>query len=147
MPSQPSTATPWDVLLASTVANSRILLAPTASWSGTTFSSLMPFKFDGGVWWLRARMAGDFQDAGLSMDAITNRIAEGEVDFDIEQARGTADFTPLARLRLTEIDDSHRDIAFDPVLHSAPGVRLLPVWLTSVRRAAYRRSREGRDAE
>src|SRR5215210_2646529 len=33
---------PWDVLLASTVARSRVVLAPARSWSGTTLASLMP---------------------------------------------------------------------------------------------------------
>jgi hypothetical protein len=146
MPPQPFTATSWDVLLAST-AYSRFLLATTMSWSDATFSSLMPFKFDGGVWWLRARMATDIHGPGLSVDAITDQIAGGGIEFDIEQARGTGGFSPLARLSFTEQNASAGDISFDPVLHSAPGVELLPGWLTSFRRAAYRRSREGRDAD
>jgi hypothetical protein len=140
-------ATPWDVLLASTLAGSRVLLAPTTSWSGATFSSLMPLKFDGDVWWLRARMATDIDVTGLGTDAIADQIGSGVIDFDVEQARVRGGFTPLARLSLTKISDSAVDIAFDPVLHSAPGVELVPGWLTSFRRAAYRRSREGRDAD
>ena len=38
------------------------------------------------------------------------------------------------------------DIGFDPVLHTDPEVQLIPVWLSDFRRAAYRRSREGRDS-
>jgi hypothetical protein len=139
-----ASGTPWDVLLASTIANSRILLAPTTSWSGASFSSLMPLKFGGGVWWLRARMINEVHGRGLSMDDVTNQIGSGGVDFGIEQARATGGFTPLARLKFTEVDDTSGDIAFDPTLHTAPGLQLLPRWLTTFRRAAYRRSREGR---
>ena len=44
--------TPWDVLLASTVGSSvgRLILRPAFSWSGTTFSSLMPLRYQGRVW-------------------------------------------------------------------------------------------------
>jgi len=55
-------------------------------------------------------------------------------------------FSPLARLTLRHLDPSSDDIAFDPVLHSDEDVRLVPGWLADLRRAAYRRSREGRDA-
>lgn len=138
---------PWDVLLASTLANSRIGLAPTRSWSRTTFSSLMPLRFDGGVWWVRARLATQIDQPGLALDTIKNQIDSGELDFDIEQARGTGGFSPLARLTLRHLDPSSDDIAFDPVLHSDEDVQLIPGWLAHFRRAAYRRSREGRDAE
>ena len=39
------------------------------------------------------------------------------------------------------------DIAFDPVLNTDPTVDPLPQWLADFRRAAYRRSRQGREAE
>ena len=77
---------------------------------------------------------------------IRNRIDSGGVDFDIEQAHGGGGFSPLARLTLRHLDPSSDDIAFDPVLHSDEDVRLVPGWLADLRRAAYRRSREGRDA-
>ena len=70
--------------------------------------------------------------------------AELEVDFDIEQAAGTGEFLPLARLTLRHVDPSRDDIGFDPVLHATPEVQLIPLWLSDFRRAAYRRSREGR---
>jgi hypothetical protein len=138
---------PWDVLLASTLANSRIVLAPTMSWSRATFSSLMPFRFDGGVWWIRARLVTKIDEPGLAIDTIRNQIDSGAIDFDIEQAHGTRGFEPLARLTLRHLDPSNDDIAFDPVLHSDEDVRLIPGWLAEFRRAAYRRSREGRAAE
>jgi hypothetical protein len=138
---------PWDVLLASTVANSRIILAPARSWSSTTFSSVMPLRFGGGVWWVRARLVTKIDEPGLSLDTIRNQIDSGEIDFDIEQAHGSRGFQPLARLTLRHLDPTNDDIGFDPVLHSDEDVRLAPSWLADLRRAAYRRSREGRDAD
>jgi hypothetical protein len=138
---------PWDVLLASTIAGSRIILAPATSWAGATFSSLMPMRYQGGVWWVRARLVSDIDANGLSLDSISDGIQAGGIDFDIEQAAGTGGFLPLARLTLRHVDPSHDDIAFDPTLHCDTDVRLIPEWLTNFRRAAYRRSREGRDAD
>jgi hypothetical protein len=149
MPPRLQPATPWDVLLASTTAGSigRVILWPATSWSGATFSSLMPLRFEGGLWWVRARVATDIDTPGLSLDVIRDQIHSGGLDFDIDQAAGTGDFIPLARLSLRNLLARGRDIAFDPTLHSAPSVTLAPNWLSNFRRAAYRRSREGRDAE
>lgn len=139
---------PWDVLLASTVANSRVILGPAASWSGATFSSLMPLRFEGTLWWVRARLASDIDASGLSLEPIRELIASDGIHFDIEQAAGfRADFSPLARLTLRNLDPSCDDVGFDPILHSHNEVSLAPRWLSDFRRAAYRRSREGRDAE
>ena len=139
--------TPWDVLLASTALRSRFILAPVRSWSSATFSSLMPLRFKDGVWWVRARLVTKIDEPGLSLDTIRNRIDSGGIDFDIEQAAGTGRFRPLARLTLRHLDPSHDDVAFDPILHTDDEVRLVPGWLADFRRAAYRRSREGREAE
>lgn len=135
---------PWDVLLASTVAGSRLLLAPVTSWSGATFSSLMPLRHRGSVWWVRARLADRIPATGLSLDSIAEQIDSDGIDFDIDQARGTGAFRPLARLALRHVDPSCDDISFDPVLNTDPEVRLAPGWLADFREAAYRRSREGR---
>jgi hypothetical protein len=141
---QPEGSTPWDVLLASTVRG-RLLLAPTATWTGTVFSSLMPFGHEGGVWWIRARLTTEIKVPGLPLDAIRSHLRSTGVEFLIEQAAGTGEFLPLARLALHR--PHTQDIAFDPVINTDPAVHPLPQWLTDFRRAAYRRSREGRDAE
>lgn len=138
---------PWDVLLASTVTRSRFFLAPIRSWSGATFSSLMPLRFQGAAWWVRARVVTKIDEPGLSLDTIRNQIDSHGIDFDIDQRGGTGSFSPLARLTLRHLDPSNDDVAFDPILHSDEDVRLLPRWLSDFRRAAYRRSREGRDAQ
>jgi hypothetical protein len=141
---RPSGPQPWDVLLASTVAN-RLLLAPVTTWTGTVLSSLMPFGHRDGVWWVRARLTTEIEVPGLPLDAIRTHLTSTGIEFVIEQAAGTGDFLPLARLTLRRPHTA--DIAFDPVLNTDPTVNPLPQWLTDFRRAAYRRSREGRDAE
>ena len=65
----------------------------------------------------------------------------------IDQAPLTGPFRPLARLTLRHVDPSCDDIAFDPALHSDPEVELVPRWLGDFRRAAYKRSRQGRGAQ
>jgi hypothetical protein len=136
----------WDVLLAST-AGGRLALAPVTKWSGAVFSSLMPLQCDGGMWWLRARLVTPIGRTGLALDTVCDRIESTGIDFDIEQAAGTGGFLPLARLTLRKVVPDGGGIAFDPTIHSDPRVRPAPGWLTDFRRAAYRRSREGRAAE
>ena len=103
--------------------------------------------FQDGGWWVRARLATVISAPGLSLAAIVDQISSSGIDFDIEQAAGTADFLPLAHLTLRNVDPTCDDIAFDAALHSDPKVKLVPGWLGDVRRAAYRRSREGRAAQ
>jgi hypothetical protein len=138
---------PWDVLLASTLARKRFVLAPVTSWSGATFSSLMPLRYRGRVWWLRARLATEIRTHDLALDTIESEINSDGIQFDIEQAEFRNEFRPLARLTLRNVDPSCDDIAFDPALHTDCDVQLLPRWLADFRRAAYRRSRQGRDPQ
>lgn len=138
---------PWDVLLASTAAGTRFGLAPVTSWSGATFSSLMPLRYRDQMWWIRARLATVIDADGLALDTIENEIGSSGIQFDIEQAPTRGGFRALAQLTLRFVDPSCDDIAFDPALHSDCDVELLPGWLATVRRAAYRRSRQGRDAQ
>jgi hypothetical protein len=107
----------------------------------------MPLRHNDRVWWVRARLVSDIGSPGLSTDGISREIDSHGVVFDIEQAAGTGPFGPLARLTLRHVDPSSDDIAFDPTLHSDDDVELAPRWLAGLRAGAYRRSREGRDAE
>lgn len=137
---------PWDVLLATTALN-RFLLLPTVSWDNTSYSSLMPLRYEDGVWWVRAHLTTKLDRPGLSLDTVTDQLARGDLQFSIDQAAGTGHFAHLARLTLSEVIPPDKDIPFDPTLNTAPGVSLAPGWLTDFRRAAYRRSREGRRAQ
>lgn len=157
MPPAPFAATPWDVLLvtagfgSSSWVGNRVLLRPVTSWADAVYSGLVPLRYADELWWVRARTTASIEAPGLSLDTITERIGRGGIGFELEQARGTADFQPLARLTLTEVipaaEEHHHDVSFDPVRHSAPDVQVWPDWLRDLRALAYRSSREGRDAE
>jgi hypothetical protein len=107
----------------------------------------MPLSYGDGVWWVRGKLATPLDGSGLSLAAASDRIAAGGLEFDISQAAGTGEFRPLARLTLDTPVADGLDVSFDPTQNSAPGVRLYPGWLTDFRRAAYLRSREGRNAD
>ncbi len=149
MPAVPSDAHPWDVLMASTGggALSRFTLLPTTSWADTTLSTLMPLRWQGQWWWLRARLRSTGPH-DLTLDALDDALKAGTMVFDIEQADGTASFETLATLTLTAripTDESH-DVSFDPTRNTRSGLDLGPRWLTGLRERAYMRSRRGRGA-
>ncbi|KDE99492.1 hypothetical protein Y900_011205 [Mycolicibacterium aromaticivorans JS19b1 = JCM 16368] len=157
MPPAPFAATPWDVLLvsagfgSSALVPNRMALRAVTSWSEAVYSSLLPLRYEGELWWIRARMTTPVGGSGLSLHAVHQRINGDGLDFDIEQARGNGEFEPMASLRLTEVvplnQQGEHDVSFDPVRHSAPEVQVWPEWLRNLRATAYRSSREGRDAE
>jgi len=137
---------PWDVLMVS--ATARVVLRPATSWTEAQYSTLMPLGYRDGVYWLRAQLVTPI--AGLSVDAVRERLTGAAVEFEVEQARGGRPFTPLATLRFDRAlcgDEPECDQPFDPTVRSGAQVVLLPHWLTTLRRSAYRNSREGRGAE
>ncbi|AHC27806.1 MULTISPECIES: hypothetical protein [Mycobacteriaceae] len=87
--------------------------------------------------------------ASLDAAEIRRRVPEQSLVVSIEQAEGSGKFGPLAVLEFDrDLEDVWpEDVAFDPTLNRADGVRLLPAWLTALRRRVYRGSRQGRDAE
>ena len=136
---------PWDVLLASTIANSRVLLAPTASWSGTTFSSLMPLRYNGALWWVRARLVTDIGNSGLSLDTIEapNRLGRNRISISNRPQAPDGFQSAGPRCTAARRSELRRHRIRSRRLHSDCDVQLLPRWLADFRRAAYRRSREG----
>ncbi|OBF60437.1 phosphodiesterase [Mycobacterium sp. 852002-50816_SCH5313054-b] len=139
----------WDILLVSAgsgVLARAVALRPAVSWGGQTLTSLMPLRYQGNTWWLRARSGGAVDGFGLSLDSVRRAIDGGGIDFAIDQACGRGDFAPLARLTLTGVLDRETDVSFDPVANTAPGLSLYPEWLAELRGRAYRRSRDGREA-
>lgn len=143
---------PWDILLVSSgsgVLSRAVALRPAASWNGQTLTTLMPLHYQGNNWWLRARTSNEIGGAGLSLDTVRSKLERTNIEVALDQACGSADFTPLARITLTAaIDpDGDQDVSFDPVLNTAPGLSLHPRWLADLRARAYRHSRDGRDAE
>lgn len=138
----------WDVLTVSSAA--RVALRPVRTWPAAQYSTLMPLGYRDSVFWLRARMTTPTDDDGLPLDTVRDRISQGAIEFSIEQARGTGPFSDLATLTFDRElcnDDPGCDTTFDPTVRCGTEVTLLPRWLTSLRRSAYRNSREGRGAE
>jgi hypothetical protein len=149
MPEHEPASTPWDVLMVSAGSGllTRFALRPVLSWTGTTFSTLMPLRREDGWWWLKAELTTQ-TGSGLSLDTIGAQINASGLTFDIEQAHGTAGFEPLAVLTLTKVipTDEDHDVSFDPTRNTGSGVGLGPEWLTKIRERAYLRSRSGRRA-
>jgi hypothetical protein len=147
LPPLPFAPTPWDILMASAGSGvlTRFALRPVASWRAP-MSSLMPLRHGGKYWWVRAKMASTLEGSGLSLDKIADKIDSDGIDYEIDQAAGTSEFQPLARVRLHQVISvgATNDVAFDPTTHTAPDVKLAPEWLTEIRRRSYERSREGR---
>jgi hypothetical protein len=149
--SQADMNTDWDILMAS--AGSGLLgrtigLRPVASWTGHTMTSLVPLRYRETNWWLRAQIATRIDGVGLSLASIRNQLDRGEIEIELDQARGRSDFSPLARATLTGVfrPQLADDVSFDPVRHTPQGVELYPRWLADLRARAYDRSREGRGA-
>jgi hypothetical protein len=126
-----------------------LALRPARSWAGQNLSTLMPLEYCGSKWWLRARIESEIDGTGLSLEDVRNRIDRGGVEVALEQACGGSAFEKLARLTLSRVVELQpgEDVSFDPVLNSAPGVKLYPGWLADLRASAYARSRDGRDAD
>lgn len=142
---------PWDILLVSAgsgVLTRAVALRPVASWSGHDMTTLMPLSYGGKKWWLRGRIDTGVRGAGLSLDDIRQQVEDGGVDVALDQACGSSAFRELGRLSLTKMVElpPGQDVSFDPVLNTAPGVKLYPGWLADLRASAYARSRDGREA-
>jgi hypothetical protein len=138
----------WDVLTVSSAA--RVVLRPVRTWPAAQYSTLMPLGYRGGMHWLRARLTTPVDDDGLGLGTVRELLGSGAVAFIIEQSSGTGPFRELATLTFDRElcdDDPGCDTPFDPTVRSGTDVKLLPEWLTSFRRSAYRNSREGRGAD
>jgi hypothetical protein len=144
--------TDWDILLASSgsgVLSRAIGLRPVTSWTGPTVTSLVPLRYRDINWWLRARIATKIDGPGLSLASVRNQLDRGEIEIELDQARGASHFSPIARVTLTNVFSplpAADDVSFDPVRHTTEGVELYPRWLADLRARAYDRSREGREA-
>jgi hypothetical protein len=148
---QPDMNSDWDILLAS--AGSGLLgraigLHPVTSWTGRTMTTLVPLRYRETNWWLRARIVTRIDGVGVSLASVRDQLDRGEIEVELDQARGASHFSPLARVTLTDVFTPQRgdDVSFDPVRHIPQAVELYPRWLADLRARAYDRSREGRAA-
>jgi hypothetical protein len=141
-----SAGSDWDILLASAMPGPIVRsvgLRPVTSWSGSSMTSLAPLRYRDTNWWLRARITTQIDGSGLRLDSIRSALEQGEIAIDVDQGQATSSFHPLARVTLTNPTPG-RDVSFDPVLNTAPGVEMYPRWLANLRAYAYAQSREGR---
>jgi hypothetical protein len=143
--------TDWDILLASAgsgVLSRAIGLRPVTSWTGHAMTSLVPLRYREINWWLRGRIVTDIGGVGVSLTGIRDQLDRGQIEVELDQARGASYFCPLARVTLTNVFSPQLgdDVSFDPVRRTAQGVELYPRWLADLRARAYDRSREGREA-
>ncbi len=146
MPAEADGDPPWDVLLASAGpgALGRMIPWPANSWNSAEMTTLMPLRYDGRLWWLRARITSP-NIARLDLASARSSLAEEGITVSVEQSLGTAGFEPLARLRSNELMPTGDErYGFDPIIHSHPQVRPQPEWLRDLRASAYRHSRAGR---
>jgi hypothetical protein len=148
---QADSTTDWDILLASAgsgVIGRAVGLRPVTSWTGKSLTSLAPLRYRGTSWWLRARITTQIDGFGVSLESIRRQLEHGQIDVELDQARGTSQFCPLAHVTLAGVFTPQQgdDVSFDPVLRTARGVQMYPRWLADLRARAYDRSREGRDA-
>lgn len=143
--------TGWDILLASAgsgLIGRAIGLHPVTSWTAQTMTSLVPLRYREINWWVRARIATKIDGVGVSLASVREQLDRGEIELELDQARGASYFCPLARATLTNVFTPQvgEDVSFDPVRHTAQGVELYPRWLADLRARAYDHSREGRQA-
>ncbi|WP_167114420.1 hypothetical protein [Amycolatopsis viridis] len=130
---------PWDLTLAS--ARARLLLWPSAGWRRARFSSLVPYRTAAGLRWILAGVDGP---EGASLDELAGDVASRPVTVRCATAKLTGRPLPVARIVLDALLGDGERPSFDPMLHSPPGARLYPEWLSRLREPAYQGSRAGR---
>ncbi|GAA3135355.1 hypothetical protein GCM10010466_27730 [Planomonospora alba] len=127
-------------LLLSTRGWPKWLPFPSAGFGSGVFSTLIPYRHAAGRIRFLAVAAERGRARSADPEAAARAVALAPLDFvlGIEGYR-----RPLARLRLhTPLPDGEA-VAFDPMLHCHPALRL-PGRLARIREAAYAGSRRGR---
>lgn len=134
---------PFDLLLTTTGRTSwaRRLVLPARRWTSRPYSTVLPYDTgEGNRTTIVLAAAADWTpDASPeALDAVTS---QRPLAFDVHEThRGPH---PVGRLIVDQVGPD-TSIAFDPMLHARP--RLRPVRpLATLREAAYRGSRKGRE--
>lgn len=140
----PTAAGTWDLLLAGPAPLSGRLPIPLPSthWAPTAVSSLTPYRHDGELYWIRARIVEPTGPTGLSIEDLAACLRTNRKIVLILEA-GFGRFVPIARIELDHALTG-LDVDFDPILNRPEGVEFAPSWLGDLRRRAYRDSRQGR---
>ncbi|WP_052073594.1 DUF6328 family protein [Rhodococcoides fascians] len=95
---------PWDVLLAGSATGpfGRMVPWPSMSWNSAHLSSLMPYKHQGRLWWLRARITRP-DTADMNIDDIRTNVVSNTVSLVIEHAGTSEPFEPIAVVHSTAL--------------------------------------------
>ncbi|MCX2754313.1 hypothetical protein [Gordonia sp. 4N] len=133
----------WDLLLAGPAPlDGRLPVPlPTTHWA-TAVSSLTPYRYDGDLYWIRARILEPADSSGLSIEDLAARLRRNQPIVIVLEA-GAGRFVPVVRIEVDHVL-TELDVDFDPILHRPEGVEFAPSWLGDLRRRAYRDSRAGR---
>ncbi|WP_044505971.1 hypothetical protein [Gordonia sp. KTR9] len=133
----------WDLLLAgpAPLAGRLPVPLPTTHWA-TAVSSLTPYRYDGRLYWIRARILEPSDSSGVSIEDLAARLRRNQPIVIVLEA-GARRFVPVVRIELDHVLTG-LDVDFDPILHRPEGVEFAPSWLGDLRRRAYRDSRAGR---
>ncbi|MBD8506461.1 hypothetical protein HT102_08190 [Hoyosella sp. G463] len=138
---------PWDLLLISSASPGvlgRMVPAPSTAWTAASFSTVMPYRCEGGdLTWFHARAADD-RWISCRRGALTEAVAERPLELMLHGSGRGSGSHGLGSLILTRPVSA--EWSFDPVLNTGAGCALAPGWLASVRAGAYRGSRAARGA-
>lgn len=137
----PNTDEAVDLLFTTTSQSgwARWLVLPAQRWTSRPYSTVLPYT-TGETTTLLVLMPVTDWIADASPASLSEVSAARPLTFDVLESHGR--WHNVGQLIIEEVGDDER-IAFDPILHAAPGLR--PVrQLTALREAAYRGSRRGR---
>lgn len=140
---------PWDITLASSGSGAvgRMVLLPSGGWSGTTFSSLLPYRAGGQWFWMIAE-ADENQPSGTTDPAAAARQADTTtLRFRLYTAAPGLRKRTVGDLVLRESHGDAQEPSFDPMLNVPQGIHLSPSWVGKVRELTYIGSRSGRKAD
>ncbi|WP_370327507.1 phosphodiesterase [Euzebya sp.] len=140
---------PQDLLLstAGTAPVARHLLRPTRGVDRRTFSSLLPYRVEGGARVVGARWAGPPRAEPLRIADLEAAVDGGEAAFTLVVASPSGEWHPVAHLQLQRRlpADEARRIRFHP-WNTAPGLRPAGL-LNRLRGPAYAGSQRGATSE
>lgn len=139
-------AGPWDITLASSGSGplGRMALIPSTHWSGTSYSSLMPYRIGSRWAWIVAKADAGQPDDSADPDRLGEALASGPLGFTLYQEGLNVRTREVGHLTLRRVRPDAQDPSFDPMRNCPRGAHLSPRWLSALRDLSYRGSRRGR---
>ncbi|MBP2336174.1 hypothetical protein JOF41_002352 [Saccharothrix coeruleofusca] len=121
----------------------RALPLPRRNWRARPYSTVLPYRVDGGLRWIGAFPAGG-ERLPSSTEAFRAAAERHPVMFTLTVAEPFGRWRAVAELEVR--GEPERVEWFDPMVNHHPELRPAPGVLVRLRLAAYRGSREGRGA-